>query len=190
MKKSKIAAGEKVFLRFPNKDDFAEFSAAARSSRKFHHNLVSPPHDEKGFDDFVQRNATETDRCLLICRQADGAIAGVAALSQIFRKAFQNAYLGYYLFAEFAGRGLMTEAVNLILKYAFKELKLHRVEANVQPENAASIAVLRRCGFSKEGFSPKYLKIGGRWRDHERWAIVREDWKAAKKHEVNGNKRS
>ncbi len=62
----------------------------------------------------------------------------------------------------------MTEAVEILLRFAFKNLKLHRIEANVQPQNAASIAVLQRTNFTKEGFSPKYLKIGGRWRDHER----------------------
>ena len=71
----------------------------------------------------------------------------------------------------------MTEAVGLTLKFAFKNLKLHRVEANVQPQNLASIAVLRKNNFTEEGFSPKYLKIGGRWRDHERWAIIAENWK-------------
>jgi [ribosomal protein S5]-alanine N-acetyltransferase len=71
----------------------------------------------------------------------------------------------------------MTEAVELILRHAFKSLELHRVEANVQPENKPSIAVLERNGFIKEGFSEKYLKIGGEWRDHERWAITVENWR-------------
>jgi ribosomal-protein-alanine N-acetyltransferase len=169
-----------VFLRFPISDDFAEFTALNKASRKFHRNLVNPPTDEKGFADFLKRNELETDRCFLICRNEDGAIVGGMALSQIFRKAFQNAYLGYYLAEKYTGKGYMTEAVELVLRFAFKELKLHRVEANVQPENAASIAVLQRCGFTREGFSPKYLKIGGRWRDHERFAIIVEDWRKRK----------
>jgi ribosomal-protein-alanine N-acetyltransferase len=97
-------------------------------------------------------------------------------LSQIFYGPFCNAYLGYGLGVGFTGQGLMTKAVGLILKYAFVDLKLHRVEANVQPDNLASIAVLKRNGFRREGYSEKYLKIGGRWRDHERWAIIRENW--------------
>jgi ribosomal-protein-alanine N-acetyltransferase len=74
----------------------------------------------------------------------------------------------------------MTEAVELILRFAFRDLKLHRIEANVQPENLPSIAVLKRCGFTREGFSRKYLKIAGRWRDHERFAIIKEDWLSKK----------
>jgi [ribosomal protein S5]-alanine N-acetyltransferase len=72
---------------------------------------------------------------------------------------------------------LMTEGLRLTLKYAFKVLKLHRVEANIQPGNVASIKLVRRCGFTREGFSPRYLKIGGRWRDHERWAVRADNWR-------------
>lgn len=61
----------------------------------------------------------------------------------------------------------------MVVRHAFRELGLHRVEANIQPGNLASIALVRSCGFSKEGYSPSYLKLGGRWRDHERWALVR-----------------
>jgi ribosomal-protein-alanine N-acetyltransferase len=71
----------------------------------------------------------------------------------------------------------MSEAIRLILRYAFNDLKLHRLEANIQPGNVASIALVRRAGFVLEGYSRRYLKISGRWRDHERWAILIEDWK-------------
>ena len=111
----------------------------------------------------------------MICRSEDDAIVGMINLSQIFHGVFQNAYLGYGSGEKFTRRGFMTEAVELVLKYAFKTLKLPRIEANAQPENTASIAVLQRMNFTKEGFSRKYLKIGGRWRDHERWAIIVED---------------
>jgi ribosomal-protein-alanine N-acetyltransferase len=60
----------------------------------------------------------------------------------------------------------------------FRDLRLHRVEANIQPHNAPSIALVRRAGFTREGYSPRYLKVAGRWRDHERWALTVETWKA------------
>jgi ribosomal-protein-alanine N-acetyltransferase len=100
------------------------------------------------------------------------------SLSQIFRGGFQNAYLGYYIGAKHAGQGYMTEALRLALRYAFEHLKLHRLEANIQPANVASIALVKRAGFIREGYSRRYLKICGRWRDHERWAMLAEDWKA------------
>ncbi|HXG84052.1 MAG TPA: GNAT family protein [Pyrinomonadaceae bacterium] len=169
--------GKKALLRPPKFEDFTEFTRAAKSSRKFHRGLVSPPVDRKGFDELLGRNEKEENEIFVICRIEDQAIAGAVNLSQIFRRSFHNAYLGYYLFESFTRQNLMTEAVELILSHTFKTLKLHRVEANVQPENTASIKVLQKNGFTKEGFSRKYLKIGGRWRDHERWAIIVEDWR-------------
>lgn len=178
--KKKILKSRRVYLRRPKSEDFAEFTRLSKASRKFHKNLVSPPIDRKSFDEYLERNESEANESFLICRISDGAIVGMVNLSQIFRKVFQNAYLGYLLFEVYAGQGLMTEAIELILKFAFKTLKLHRVEANVQPQNVASIKTLRKLNFTREGFSCKYLKIGGRWRDHERWAIIVEDWRKRK----------
>ena len=93
----------------------------------------------------------------------------------IVRGLFQSAYLGYYVGAAFAGRGYMAEGLALVVRHAFSEMGLHRLEANIQPDNAASIALARRCGFRKEGFSPRYLRISGEWRDHERWALLADE---------------
>lgn len=91
---------------------------------------------------------------------------------------FRSAYLGYHIGAPHARQGYMAEALGLALTHGFGPLRLHRLEANVRPENGASIALVRRLGFTCEGYSRRYLKIGGRWRDHERWAMLREDWRA------------
>jgi len=77
--------------------------------------------------------------------------------------------------AAFAHRGMMTQAVRLMARYAFDEIALHRLEANIQPANLASIALVQRVGFRKEGFSPRYLQINGVWCDHERWALSESD---------------
>lgn len=115
---------------------------------------------------------------LLIRRRSDGAILGAVELSQIARGGFQSAYLGYYLGAPFVGQGYMTEALALAVRHAFRDLKLHRVEANIQPTNRESIRLVKRLGFRREGYSRRYLKVSGRWRDHERWALLAEDWTA------------
>ena len=96
-------------------------------------------------------------------------------ISQIVRGAFQSAYLGYYGHARYANQGYMRAALELVLDHAFGPLALHRIEANIQPGNEPSIALARGAGFRLEGFSPRYLLIGGRWRDHERYAITAEE---------------
>jgi ribosomal-protein-alanine N-acetyltransferase len=75
----------------------------------------------------------------------------------------------------------MSEGMDLLLRHVFTELRLHRIEANIQPGNKASIAPVQRAGFVREGLSERYLKLGGRWRDHERWAIRSEQWRAPKR---------
>ena len=86
--------------------------------------------------------------------------------------AFRSAYLGYYVFADFERRGVMRAGLEAVVRHMFRVEGLHRLEANIQTANHASRALAKLCGFVKEGYSPRYLKIGGRWRDHERWAIV------------------
>jgi [ribosomal protein S5]-alanine N-acetyltransferase len=173
----KVLHGKKVYLRAPEAADVDELVALARASQKFHRGLLKMPNTHAEFTSFLERSRNATNACFLISRISDDAIVGMISFSQIFYGPFCNAYLGYGLGAGFTGKGFMTEAVELALAFAFKDLKLHRVEANVQPENAASIKVLRRTGFTKEGFSKKYLKVGGKWCDHQRWAITRESWK-------------
>jgi ribosomal-protein-alanine N-acetyltransferase len=109
----------------------------------------------------------------------DGSIVGHVELSRIARGNFQSAYLGYAILPPHRERGYMTEALQLALKHAFRTLRLHRAEANIEPGNEPSIALVRRAGFTREGFSRRYLKHGGRWRDHERWALLSEDWRPA-----------
>jgi len=125
--------------------------------------------------------AREDFERLEIRRVDDGAIVGSVELSRIARGNFQSAYLGHQIRAEHAGQGYMTEALQLVLRHAFRTLGFHRVEANVQPGNDASLALVRRAGFTREGFSRRYLKIRGRWRDHERWALLKEDWRPARR---------
>ena len=118
---------------------------------------------------------------MLVCRIEDGAIAGYININEIVRGVFQSGYLGYAAVARYAGQGYMREGLELVLARAFTELGLHRLEANIQPGNSASIALVRGAGFVHEGFSERYLKIGGRWRDHERWAIRVEQWRARRR---------
>lgn len=93
-------------------------------------------------------------------------------INSIIRGRFQCGSLSYAAFAPTAGNGYLTEGLGLVMRYAFEQLRLHRLEANIQPANHASLNLVRRLGFRREGYSPEMLFIDGAWRDHERWAIT------------------
>lgn len=109
------------------------------------------------------------------CIRAEGRIVGRITLSQVFRRAFLNCYLGYFVGEEHNGRGYATGAVRLAVRYAFDELGLHRVQANVMTTNPRSARVLEKAGFREEGRALRYLQIAGRWEDHDLYAITVED---------------
>ena len=171
-----IERGRRVYLRAPRPSDQEEFLRLVRASRELHRPWVYAPETAREFAAHLVRCGRPTERCFLVCRRSDDALAGTYNVSQIARGFFESAYLGYYAFAPTAGNGLMAEGLELVLRHCFRRLKLHRLEANIQPHNERSKRLVERAGFRYEGYSLRYLKIGGRWRDHERWAITREDW--------------
>ena len=156
--------------------DGPQIIAANRDSRDYHAPFVVPCRDEEAFAAWLEAAGEPANRSLVARRMVDGALVGVINLTQIARGNFCSAYMGYHGYAATAGQGLMTRALRLGLRHVFDGLGLHRVEANIQPGNLRSIALIRRVGFRKEGYSPRYLKIAGEWRDHERWALTAEDW--------------
>jgi len=172
--------GKRVHLRPPQRGDQKQFIAQARASRRMHLGWVQAPETPSAYAAYVTRytpsNATPRHAALLVIRNDDLALAGVINFSEIVRGAFHSAYVGYYALAPLAGEGYMTEGFALALDYAFRKLRLHRVEANVQPANRRSIALVERLGFEREGYSRRYVKIAGRWRDHVRFAMLAEDW--------------
>lgn len=166
-----------VRLRPVERRDAAAMIRANIDSRALHTPWVEPFVTQDGFDSWFEQSQGLNARKVVLLAEAGGAMIGVVNLNEIVRGAFLSAYLGYFAFAgpdgrSRAGGGRMTEAVRQAVAYAFGPVGLHRVEANIQPENLRSIALVRRAGFRREGFSPRYLKIGGDWRDHERWAVL------------------
>ncbi|WP_428376871.1 GNAT family N-acetyltransferase [Lichenicoccus sp.] len=161
-------------------DEVSEADAAGLircnlASRAHHHPWATPFIDRPGFLAWFDR-ITEGALVARIARAAEcGTVVGVITLGGILRGPFQNAYLGYYGMAGCGGRGLMTAGVGAMCRLAFQELGLHRLEANIQPGNAASIRLATRIGFRLEGFSPRYLQIDGVWQDHERYALLADE---------------
>ncbi|MCJ7452641.1 MAG: GNAT family N-acetyltransferase [Steroidobacteraceae bacterium] len=150
----------------------AEFSLAARRSRTLHRGWVLPPTEPEKVAELASKRQGPTNYGFVIHDYESMTVAGYIDITNIVRGPFQSAYLGYYIFKGFERRGYMKWALGVVIQKAWKELKLHRLEANIQPGNTASIALVKALGFNQEGYSPAYLKIGGRWCDHERWAIL------------------
>jgi ribosomal-protein-alanine N-acetyltransferase len=166
-------------LEQPSTKRGKEFLAAVERSRKLHRPWTYPPDTPEEFNAFIQRLGQKTRLGYWVCTER-GELAGSINISEIVRGNFCSAYLGYYAFAPHNGQGYMKAGLSEALTEVFTRHHLHRLEANIQPRNTASRELVRRLGFRLEGFSPRYLKIGGRWRDHERWAITAEEWKVRK----------
>ena len=170
-----VETGRRVVIRPLTARDRDELLALNRSSRGFLHPWVEPMSSHAAFAAAVKRGRLPSERRFVVCRRQDGVIVGAINVSQIFHGNSRSAYLGFYAGAPFAGKGYMRDGLRLVLRHAFGALGLHRVEANIQPANRRSIRLVRRAGFRREGLSRRYLKILGRWRDHERWALTVED---------------
>ncbi|MCX4553938.1 GNAT family N-acetyltransferase [Streptomyces sp. NBC_01267] len=173
-----LAEGARVGIRLFSYEDAEEFTGLARESRSLHHPWLFPPEDTEGFLLYARRLIEDPAKAgFLVCaREGDpaGRIAGFININNIVEGAFLSGTLGYGAFAHAAGRGLMAEGLALVTRYAFGPLGLHRLEANIQPANEGSLALVRRAGFRLEGYSPDFLLIDGAWRDHQRWAITAE----------------
>ncbi|MEU9291000.1 GNAT family protein [Streptomyces sp. NPDC048275] len=170
-----LVVGPRVGIRRFAYEDGAEFTARARESKALHQPWLFPPGSADAYAVYARRLIEDPTKAgFLVCERDGGAIAGFININNIVEGGFLCGALGYGAFAHAAGRGLMGEGLGLVVRYAFGTMGLHRLEINVQPGNAASIALARRCGFRREGFSPDFIYIDGAWRDHERWAITAE----------------
>ena len=180
---AKSATTLRVLIRPPTSADCAAFIAATRRSHALHQGWITPKATTRTeFFKYLERfDGKNNYGFLVIHREYANDLVGVININNVVRGAFQSGALGYYAFSPYAGQGLMFEAMRLVIAHAFGKLKLHRLEANIQPENRASIALVKKCGFTREGVSRRMLKICGKWRDHERWAILAEDFRPNKK---------
>lgn len=171
-----LTEGPRVGIRHFTYEDGGEFTARARESKELHQPWLFPPDSAGAYAAYAGRLIEDPTKAgFLVCEKDDsGGIAGFININNIVAGAFQSGALGYGAFAHAAGRGLMREGLDLVVRHAFGPMRLHRLEINVQPGNTASIALARACGFRLEGFSPSMLFIDGAWRDHQRWAVTAE----------------
>jgi ribosomal-protein-alanine N-acetyltransferase len=156
-------------------DHERRFIEAVRQSKSIHEPWISAPASSKGFRAQLKKCSTDNNKSFVAVNEAEDVIACVN-FNEIVRGFFHSAYLGFYVFAPFQGLGLMRQAMTLTITHAFDSIELHRLEANIQPANERSIALVRSLGFRHEGYSPRYLYINDDWRDHERYALTVEEW--------------
>jgi ribosomal-protein-alanine N-acetyltransferase len=164
--------GFRTRIQPPDAKDEEAFLAAMQDSIGLHHPWVSAPKDHAGWQRYMSRLERVNETGFLVKRIQDGVICGVINLNIITYEALCSAYVSYFGVAGQVERGYMKEGMLQVIQYAFDELGLHRLEANIQPGNLASIGLAQSTGFQYEGFSPRFLKINGEWRDHERWAVL------------------
>ncbi|HSQ60042.1 MAG TPA: GNAT family N-acetyltransferase [Acidobacteriota bacterium] len=167
-------------LERPGRRQEREFLELVGRSRALHGPWVTPPRTKAGYASLLRRSRRRSCEAFFVRASETGELAGAVWITEIVRGVFRSGYLSYHGFAPTAGRGLMGAGLAAVIRKAFRDLGLHRLEANIRPGNRDSIRLVRRLGFRREGFSPRYLRLGGCWRDHERWAILAEEFRAGR----------
>jgi [ribosomal protein S5]-alanine N-acetyltransferase len=175
-----VATRPRTYLRKPSLADAEEFVARVAASDHLAP-WAFPPTEVGGFRQWLTRGERPEVEQYLICCRADDGIAGFVNLNGIQRGAVQRATAGWAALAPYVAHGHLTDGVSLVMEVAFTQLRLHRFEADIQPANERSRALARRCGLRLEGYSPRLVLVDGEWRDHERWAIDVEDWRARRR---------
>jgi len=176
-------AGHGVILRPPVMSDFSEWAALREESRDF----LTPWEPTWPADDltrgafrrrlkrYAEDQRTDTAYAFLIFRESDRAMVGGLTLANLRRGVAQAGSIGYWVGHRFARQGLMTAAVRTLIPMCFDTLRLHRVEAACIPDNTASVRLLEKTGFQREGYAREYLCINGVWADHLLYARLRSD---------------
>lgn len=180
---SPVIEGKGVFLRMPRASDFAEWANLREESRAF----LAPwepvwPEDDltraafrRRVQRYVRDQQADIAYSFLIFRGSDKAIVGGVTLNNVRRGVAQAASLGYWMGAPFARKGCMTAALRALVPFAHGALRLKRIEAACLPHNAASVRLLEKLNFTREGLARKYLCIAGEWQDHILYARLAED---------------
>ncbi|WP_417309792.1 GNAT family N-acetyltransferase [Devosia sp.] len=186
-----VLTGKTLTLRAPRRSDYPAWQELRRSSRDFL-KPYEPRWSEMDLNrrlylSRIRRSAQEaragTDYSFFIFTTIDGReqLVGGITLSNLRRRAAQFVNLGYWMGERFAGSGMMTEAVGVVVPFCFESLGLNRIHAAFLPDNMASRRVLEKNGFKEEGYAERYLQIDGRWADHVLFALTRERYDASRR---------
>lgn len=176
-------SGDGVYLRPPEAHDWREWATLRAESRSFlerweptwAENALTRESYRRRRQRYLRDAREEEGYALFVLRAPDDTLLGGINVSNIVRGIRMSCSIGYWIGQRYARNGYMTEAVRIILGFAFGELELHRVEAGCVPGNVASAGLLRNLGFREEGYARKYLNINGQWHDHRLFAILASD---------------
>ncbi len=175
-----MAYGDRVHLFLPTLDDAENYLNLTNKSIDFHQPWIFPAKTMKEYNFYLSRIQKGYTKGFFISRNSDNQLLGVININDIRYGAYYSCTLGYYLDRSFSRKGYMSEGLLLLINLAFDTLFMNRIEVNIQPNNSSSKSLVKKCGFELEGFSPKFLKLDGEWRDHERWALLKDSWKSMK----------
>lgn len=164
----------RIYFRSVTAGDRQELLALARTSRELHDPWIAAPLTPHMFKMYLRRTQREDHEGFVLCLKTTNEIVGVININNVVRGSFLSASLGYYVSQPHLGYGYMQEGLKQVRDHAFKKMGLHRIEANIQPDNQRSLNLVKRCGFEREGISRAFLFINGEWRDHERWVAIDE----------------
>ncbi|MGE0829425.1 MAG: GNAT family N-acetyltransferase [Hyphomonadaceae bacterium] len=175
--------GAGVYLRAPELRDFTEWAEVRAQSRAFltpweptwSEDELTKPSFRYRIRRYLQDMEDDKAYPYFVFRMTDERLVGGVTLSNVRRGVAMAASLGYWVGEAFKRRGYTSAAVRAVVRHAFQDLGLHRVEAACQPDNFASQGVLRTCGFDQEGLARQYLRINGAWRDHLLFARIRTE---------------
>ncbi|OMD44508.1 alanine acetyltransferase [Paenibacillus borealis] len=171
---------QRVYVRFPEEADAEQLTAMFKRNREFFEKF-SPTNPDEFYTEEQQLQIikkSKSDRAedrkydFIVCHKQDDRIIGNVGLSFVVRGPLQCCMIGYCLDQDYNGKGYMTEAVKQVVRYAFEELKFHRITGEASPRNPGSMRVLENAGFHKEGISQSNVKINGVWEDHQVLAII------------------
>ena len=175
--------GDRVALRMPQMSDFPEWAALRDQSRDFlkQWEPIWPVDDltrsafRRRLKRYAEDQRSDQAYSFFIFRKADNVLVGGITLANVRRGVAQAGSIGYWIGEPFAREGMMTDALATLIPFSFATLRLHRLEAACIPTNTASIRLLEKSGFEREGYARQYLCINGIWQDHLLYARIKDD---------------
>lgn len=170
-----LSTGKRIYLRKPHMQDKYDFVSSLKKSKKFHYPWIINKINLSFYQGYLLRFEKNSEGHFVCCLKTN-SILGVINVNDISPGPEKTGFLGFYAFVQHARKGYMSEGMQLVIERSFNSMRLQRLEANIQPSNVASKNFINRLGFQQQWHSRRFLRVAGRWKDHERWTLEKQDW--------------